>query len=265
MPRLETLLDSNLSSAGRCGMFKCFFPARDQMEGYLMQQVSRMPTGVVWPYATALSSKFRVQHLHRGPPVVVNMTPALSARLRAFRTVSLTRGGLSSHALATSHQVLAEPVRTCPKPNYLFKCNPFNLAEAGTRFPENAVMVAEFQEQLPSEAQKRDFLSKLSHSLRETEQMLESEACLRDDFQAFVTSEGDLFHFDLDRCLQSSQPSTILNKSQSADRLRQCTAGVCFKPMGKADFHTMAQMSDCFAKFHRKLTTALGMPWNYWN
>ena len=207
MPRLETLLDSNLSSAGRCGMSKCFFPARDQMEGYLMQQVSRMPTGVVWPYATALSSKFRVQHLHRGPPVVVNMTPALSARLRAFRTVSLTRGGLSSHALATSHQVLAEPVRTCPKPNYLFKCNPFNLAEAGTRFPENAVMVAEFQEQLPSEAQKRDFLSKLSHSLRETEQMLESEACLRDDFQAFVTSEGDLFHFDLDRCLQSSQPS----------------------------------------------------------
>merc|ERR1711908_36544 len=113
----------------------------------------------------------------------MGMTSELRARIGSFVTLTsmmANRRGSSAHALTKLEQVVAQPVRTCPQPNYLFKCNPENLAESGTTA---TTVTAAFEERLLSEEQKRAFLTKLGHSLRETEQLLESEECLREDLQ----------------------------------------------------------------------------------
>lgn len=249
---LEELLLSNVSTV-ECGMFKCFFPARNRTMGYIVQAHSTASAaigGLAWQYANRLSTKFGAKHLQLGPSTVVNVTASLAHLFHDSRPSR--HPGVPNHKIFYPHQlsslqhILVTPVRPCPKPCYVIKCDRH-------RWPATFETIA-FKKQLPSEDRKRAFLGKLASALSESERMLESEACLHCDVQMFMTSEADLFHLDLERCFASELPSSFPEIKQASLKWKgraSCRAAQNVSAL-------RAQHKECFADFHRFLHSQLG-------
>ena len=103
--------------------------------------------------------------------------------------------------------MLVQPVRSCPSPScLLIGCGHGN--KKGTSAKSFARRLAAFLEQVHD---KEEFKHALEQNIRSWNAMTQATACLRLDFQAFIRNDGQIFHVDLDRCLNVNNPATRHN------------------------------------------------------
>ena len=223
-----------LNAHGRnasCGVTKCYFPSKlsepeatgrraGERVGYLVGWLPFWLGGTrkeyakwlqTWTFSQELQTRFNVEHLLLGPPLLAPLPPEQATRLSAILAEDRVLAGIVNRTAggrlysAEPHSVQA--VRSCPWPSCIIlgctkaKASKFQKSIAG--FSAHA-------------GNNTKVVQGLKRNLALVAAMVKAHRCLRYDFQVYLRNDGGVFNFDVDRCFDRVSPASQRDLARSS-------------------------------------------------
>jgi len=180
-----------------CGANKCFFRIKGAPRVGYLATLKRFGSERDWFHemessyhlAMHLEEKYSIQHLLLDHPTRVIVTKALATRMNA--NLWRESDGSPPHYTEGATAILQKS-RAATEPNLLIGNSPDKMKMLERHL---GAFVASIQD-------KELFARQFAENMNVTRNIVKEQPCLLRDFQALVDTEGQLYHFDLDRCFE---------------------------------------------------------------
>jgi hypothetical protein len=199
-----------------CGIQKCYFPSKlsepeadgraGSKVGYLVGWLPGWGGGTrkeypkwlqTWNFSQGLQTRFGVEHLLLGPPLLASLPDEHAERLNSILVndqilagrVKRTAAGRPGAYSAGPHSVQA--VRSCPWPSCIM---------LGCTKAKGSRLQASIEGFIANVPNKIKVIQGLTRSLPLVTAMVKANKCLKYDFQIYLRNDGSVFNFDVDRC-----------------------------------------------------------------
>jgi hypothetical protein len=191
-----------------CGKNKCLYRLKtDPQIGYLVVPWRARPSGrrdrytalnLGWLLAQELQKEYDIRHLYLAPPENATVTEELEEHLNynlwSEQYQQMLSGKMrQSKLFHNGSKVHAQKVQLAPRRHLMMGC----VESKAFAFLNNLPNFLSFVED------KGKFLSHIQQHLVTARVIMDNHPCMVKDFQVMITTEGDVYHLDFDRCFTS--------------------------------------------------------------